>query len=144
MYLSNYMDEVVEGYKCDKCGDNSEVKHRYQKIDHSPDVLIVQFKRFDHDGRKDSLAVPFSSVLDLNSHRAEDNEIPSVYELSAVVSHRGSLGVGHYRCTAMGSEKNWHTFDDQRMSRATAKEAVDSGKGGGWTPYLLFFQRKMQ
>ena len=141
MYLSNYMDEIVEGYKCDKCGDSTEVKHRYQKIDHSPDILVVQFKRFDWDGRKDSLAVPFSSVLDLNRYRSEGNEIHSVYELCAVVSHHGSLGGGHYRCTAMGADKNWHIFDDQRMSRATVKEAVDPGRGGGWTPYLLFFQR---
>lgn len=141
MFLKKYMDEIVEGYKCDKCGDSSEVKHRYQKIDHSPDVLVVQFKRFDWDGSKDSLAVPFSSVLDLSQYRAKSNKIHSVYELSAVVSHRGSVGGGHYRCTAIGADKNWHIFDDHQMSRTTVKEATNSGKGGGWTPYLLFFHR---
>jgi ubiquitin C-terminal hydrolase len=137
------LEYVVTEYKCDKCKDKSQ-KQRSRQISHSPDILIIQLKRFDPLGRKDKHPIPFFSTLDLNSYRTTSNKRDSTYELSAVVSHSGSTGSGHYRCAAKGADKCWNIFDDARVTMVKANQALDPGNGKayGWTPYLLFFQRK--
>jgi ubiquitin C-terminal hydrolase len=151
MYLEKYMDEIVTGYKCDRCKNTSD-KHRLQKITHSPDVLLIQLKRFDWRGKKDSEPVRFSSTLNLNPYRDEANKVDSEYELSAVVVHAGSINSGHYICLAKGPDGVWMEFNDLSVSKSSLNAVLDLGTGGGrskkdnggWTPYLLFFQRKMK
>jgi ubiquitin C-terminal hydrolase len=140
-YLDKYMSYSVTDYKCEKCKDTAE-KQRTRQISHSPDVVVVQLKRFDPLGRKDNHPIPFSSTLDLTSYRTASNKISSKYELSAVVSHLGGTNGGHYRCIAKGEDKCWNIFDDLRKIGAKESQALDPGNGKSWTPYLLFFQRK--
>jgi ubiquitin C-terminal hydrolase len=137
------MKEIVTGYRCEKCKDTKD-KRRIHQVTHSPDVLLIQLKRFDWSGRKDPVAIPFKADLDLNRYRADANKDNSKYELSAVVMHRGSSGSGHYRCLAKGDDDCWNDFDDAHVSRVKSTTVLDPGKGSGsaWTPYLLFFQRQ--
>jgi hypothetical protein len=51
----------------------------------SPDVVVVQLKRFDPLRRKDKHPIPFSSTLDFGSYRTVSNKTSSKYELSTVV-----------------------------------------------------------
>jgi len=139
-YLHKYMTYVVEDYKCDKCSDKSD-KKRTRDLSFSPDVLLVQLKRFDGLGRKDKHPVILSPSLNLNKYRTPNNKRASVYQLSAIVSHRGFLSNGHYRCTAKGPDGKWNIFDDSHISKCSENEALSPGDGKGWTPYLLFFQR---
>ncbi|PMD38982.1 cysteine proteinase [Hyaloscypha variabilis F] len=139
-YLHKYLSYSVEGYRCDECKDTSD-KQRSRLIAHSPDIVILQMKRFDPLGRKDKHPIPFSSTLDLNRYRTCTNKINSVYHLSAVVSHSGGTSGGHYRCIAKGKDECWNVFDDASVTRAKEIQALDSGKGKSWSPYLLFFQR---
>ncbi|KAE9372167.1 cysteine proteinase [Stipitochalara longipes BDJ] len=139
-YLHKYLSYSVEGYRCDECKDTAK-KQRSRLIAHSPDIVILQMKRFDPLGRKDKHPVPFSSILDLNRYRTSTNKTNSVYNLAAVVSHLGGTGGGHYRCIAKGKDECWNVFDDARVTRAKEIQALDSGKGTAWSPYLLFFQR---
>ncbi|PMD26537.1 cysteine proteinase [Hyaloscypha hepaticicola] len=140
-YLDKYMSYSVTDYKCEKCKDTAE-KQRTRLISHSPDVVVVQLKRFDPLGRKDKHPIPFSSTLDLTSYRTASNKTSSKYELSAVVSHLGGTSGGHYRCIAKGEDSCWNIFDDLRKIAAKESQALDAGNGKSWTPYLLFFQRK--
>ncbi|RAL61542.1 hypothetical protein DID88_009581 [Monilinia fructigena] len=57
-YLHKYLDETIEGYRCEKCKVMGDV-HRVQSISHAPDVLFIQLKRFGYDGRKDKLALSY-------------------------------------------------------------------------------------
>lgn len=129
------MVEAVADY------ENRREKSRYQEITHAPDTLLVQLKRFDWDGRKDSFPVAFDTSLSLDEHCSVDNQDPSRYELSAVILHRGSTGSGHYICQAKGEDGSWLEFDDHFAERISLKTVL-SAKGTGFTPYLLFFQRK--
>ena len=139
-YLQKYFHDHVFGFKCDKCKDDAK-KYRPRQIAHSPDVVLIQLKRFSAMGRKDSFPVPFSTTLDLNSYRTPGNKSNSTYDLSAVISHSGSTGSGHYRCAAKGTDEFWNIFDDSRVIPVNEKQAINPGDGKGWTPYLLFFRR---
>lgn len=137
------MDEVVQGYRCEneKCKHVSD-KHRVQRFAYAPDVLLVQLKRFAYTGHKDSFQVNFGGTMDLSKHLVDPSLGPLKYELTAVVSHSGTSGFGHYICHAKGPGGGWTEFDDDHPYPSSMKEALrPGGTKGGWTPYLLFYQR---
>ncbi|KAM0155222.1 hypothetical protein ACHAPG_006066 [Botrytis cinerea] len=136
-YLHKYLDETIEGYKCEKCKVTGDV-HRVQSISHAPDILFVQLKRFGYDGRKDKLAIPIDHTLDLSPYRDPSGSKDSMeYELVASVSHSGSLDYGHYTCDARGPDGRWSCFNDAHYNATTLAKAL-----GGNQPYMLLYQRK--
>jgi ubiquitin C-terminal hydrolase len=139
-YIDNYMDEVVSGYRCEneKCKHVSD-KHRVQKIAAAPDVLYIQLKRFDFQGKKDESTVNYRTMLDLTKYRASADQGELWYRLMAVVCHAGTANFGHYTCTARGPDGKFHEFDDAQVSRASDQDACKPG--AGFTPYLLFYSR---
>lgn len=136
-YLHKYLDETIEGYRCEKCKKVGDV-HRVQSISHAPDILFVQLKRFGYDGRKDKLTLPIDHTLDLSPYRDPSGSKDSMeYELVASVSHSGSLDYGHYICDARGPDGRWNCFNDAYYDPTTLAKALGSNQ-----PYLLFYQRK--
>jgi ubiquitin carboxyl-terminal hydrolase 36/42 len=133
------MVEVIEGYKCEKCKDESE-KHRVQLIGHAPDILAVQLKRFRWDGAKDSSFVGINPSLDLDKYRDTHNLDSLKYELTAVIKHGGGARFGHYICCAKGPDGAWYDFNDMSVTRINIGEATSTKSG--FTPYLMFYQRK--
>jgi ubiquitin C-terminal hydrolase len=137
-YCESYFTEVVEGYRCDKCTDTSK-KWRKQAIVYSPDILLVQLKRFDWEGTKDGAAIGVNALLDLNRFRDTKNQEPSKYELTAVIKHSGNASFsGHYIAFALGPDGRWTMFNDSQASASSLTEARGIYKGH---PYLLFYQR---
>lgn len=140
------MAEVVEGYKCEKCKHES-AKHRIHKISYAPDVLLIQLKRFKLDGKKDRTVVGYGPRLDLSPHSSNPSLGPLSYDLTAVISHTGRLEFGHYNCVAKNPETGeWYVYDDNDSASCSIKEALNPASlcqdyQGGWTPYLLFYQR---
>jgi ubiquitin C-terminal hydrolase len=141
--LERYMIEKVHDYKCAKCDDKS-IKHRVQHIIHTPEVLVIQLKRFKYDGNKDCLPVKFGPTLSLARYCANPRMGHLNYELTAVIKHAGGLTSGHYRCVAKDSDSSWHDFDDSKMYEADIGEATDPGRErcNPWTPYIIFYRRQ--
>lgn len=133
------MIEPITGYRCSACSDSKRTKYRRNIIEHAPEILTLQLKRFNYDGRKITTDIPIAASLDLGPYRDEGNAEGMRYELAAVIKHAGSLTSGHYICFAKGPDGAWCEFDDSRVVKSSLKAAT--GVGGGFTPYLLFFQR---
>jgi ubiquitin carboxyl-terminal hydrolase 36/42 len=138
-YLHKYMVEVIEGYRCEMCKDESR-KHRKQLIGHAPNILAVQLKRFNWNGSKDNSPITINTTLNLDQYRDTSNRDHLAYELTAMVKHAGSTNSGHYICSAKGPNGAWYCFDDDRVSKSSVSDATSSKSR--FTPYLLFFQRK--
>jgi ubiquitin C-terminal hydrolase len=139
-YVKRYMVEAIEGYRCGACSESKRTKHRRNIVEHAPEILTLQLKRFNYDGRKITTDIPIGTSLDLGPYRDNGNEESMKYELSAVIKHAGSLTMGHYICSAKGPDGAWYSFDDSVVSKDSLRTAT--GLGGGFTPYLLFFQRQ--
>lgn len=136
-YLQKYMNETIQGYRCEKCKVVGDV-HRSQSISHAPDILFVQLKRFDYAGRKDRYGLPIDPTLDLSPYRDPSGSKDSMeYELLASIMHVGNLSSGHYTCNARGSDGRWSCFDDGYHGATTLAKATC-----GDEPYLLIYQRK--
>lgn len=142
-YIEKYMSETISGYKCSSCKQTGDVR-RYLEITQFPEVLTVQLKRIDFTGRKNSSQVNIPARLDLTEYSCDElrqGEADSAqYDLVAVIKHSGTGGFGHYICNAIGADRTWLKFDDDRKSKIL--ETEPRMNKDGFTPYMMYYQRK--
>ena len=106
-----------------------------------PQVLHLQLKRFEYDINRDAMMkvndrYEFPEFFDAAPYLAEDADRSEsyVYELHGVLVHSGDLNAGHYYAF-LKTRRNGHfyKFDDDRVTRATPREAIDDNFGGDYT-----------
>jgi len=105
-----------------------------------PDVLHLQLKRFEYDFQRDAMMkvndrYEFPEVWDASPYLDEsaDRSEPYIYHLHGVLVHSGDLNAGHYYAF-LKPEKDgeFFRFDDDRVTRATKREAIDDNFGGDY------------
>ncbi|KAK4501262.1 hypothetical protein PRZ48_007069 [Zasmidium cellare] len=105
-----------------------------------PNVLHLQLKRFEYDFQRDAMMkvndrYAFPEVWDASPYLDEhaDKSEPYIYHLHGVLVHSGDLNAGHYYAF-LKPEKNgqFFRFDDDRVTRATKREAIDENFGGDY------------
>lgn len=86
--------------------------------------------------------IKYSDYLNITTYTVDNT--PTVYRLSSVVHHRGTMNSGHYIAVAMGPNGAWEQMDDQTVTRVRIGEALRKPRKPeeGWTPYLLFYTRQ--
>jgi len=103
-----------------------------------PSVLHLQLKRFEFDfAREINVKIndrfEFPEILDLSPYLSEDADKSEkyIYHLHGVLVHSGDISAGHYYAF-LKPHKNgeFFKFDDDRVTRATKKEAIDDNFGG--------------
>eukprot|EP01060_Flectonema_neradi_P039520 TRINITY_DN8729_c3_g1_i3.p1 TRINITY_DN8729_c3_g1~~TRINITY_DN8729_c3_g1_i3.p1 ORF type:complete len:858 (+),score=108.10 TRINITY_DN8729_c3_g1_i3:56-2629(+) len=119
-----------------------------------PDVLILHLKRFCQDlyGRAEKVCdeVKFEADLDLSEFTQDDSD--NEFSLHAVMVHRGSTAtMGHYYSFVNVGQEGWYKFDDSRVTKCTADDAILENYGSSGTrswssgyssAYLLIYVRK--
>jgi ubiquitin carboxyl-terminal hydrolase 7 len=107
-----------------------------------PSVLHLQLKRFEYDYQRDTMMkindrYEFPEIWDASPYLSEeaDRSEPYIYHLHGVLVHSGDLNAGHYYAF-LKPDKNgeFFKFDDDRVTRATKKEATDENFGGEYGP----------
>ena len=105
-----------------------------------PQVLHLQLKRFEYDINRDAMMkvndrYEFPEVFDASPYlsKSADKSESYVYQLHGVLVHSGDFNAGHYyaflKPTADG---HFYKFDDDRVTRATLKEALEENFGGDY------------
>lgn len=105
-----------------------------------PQVLHLQLKRFEYDINRDAMMkvndrYEFPEFFDASPYLSDnaDKSEPYVYQLHGVLVHSGDFNAGHYyaylKPTADG---HFYKFDDDRVTRATLKEALEENFGGDY------------
>ncbi len=111
----------------------------------SPRILLLQVKRFatSEDGRsfvkiKNPVEVP--EYLDLTPVMQAGKAEGYLYQLRAVVVHRGeTIRGGHYICFARKDEQ-WFRYNDAVVDKCTSREAFESYEAQR-DAYMLFYAR---
>ncbi|KAB2578221.1 putative ubiquitin c-terminal hydrolase protein [Lasiodiplodia theobromae] len=106
-----------------------------------PDVLHLQLKRFEYDFNRDAMMkvndrYEFPEVWDAAPYLSEsaDKSEPYLYHLHGVLVHSGDLNAGHYYAFLKPTKDSpYFKFDDDRVTRATVKEALEENFGGDYT-----------
>ncbi|GAB7360635.1 hypothetical protein MBLNU230_g0515t1 [Neophaeotheca triangularis] len=105
-----------------------------------PNVLHLQLKRFEYDFQRDAMMkvndrYEFPEVFDAAPYLDEtaDKSQPYIYHLHGVLVHSGDLNAGHYYAF-LKPEKHgeFYRFDDDRVTKATKREAIDDNFGGDY------------
>ncbi|KAF1822612.1 uncharacterized protein K489DRAFT_212107 [Dissoconium aciculare CBS 342.82] len=105
-----------------------------------PNVLHLQLKRFEYDFQRDAMMkvndrYEFPEVWDASPYLDEsaDKSEPYIYHLHGVLVHSGDLNAGHYYAFLKPEENgDFYRFDDDRVTRATKREAIDDNFGGDY------------
>eukprot|EP00062_Callorhinchus_milii_P012741 gi/632960096/ref/XP_007896000.1/ PREDICTED: ubiquitin carboxyl-terminal hydrolase 48 isoform X3 [Callorhinchus milii] len=123
-------EEKLEGdnrYFCDKCQDKQNATRKI-KLLNLPRTLNLQLLRFVFDrqtGHKKKLNsyISFPEVLDLSPY-LERKDVSTVYELSAVLIHRGvSAYSGHYIAHVRDDRTgDWYKFNDEEIEKMEGKK----------------------
>mmetsp|Transcript_46802 Transcript_46802/g.117943 ORF Transcript_46802/g.117943 Transcript_46802/m.117943 type:complete len:1105 (-) Transcript_46802:40-3354(-) len=102
-----------------------------------PPVLCLQLKRFEYSVKVDANVklndeYAFYPVIELSKYVVEPEKDTSYcYHLHAVLVHSGDVHGGHYYAfLRTGAKSQWHKFDDDYVTKATEKEAIDDNFGG--------------
>lgn len=166
---SYFTSQALSGsnaYACDHCGQSTEAL-KSQHILNLPDSLILSLKRFRYDAQTHGKVggwvdfplydLDLSNYLTSELHSQDNNttdadtisiEIQdqshpsyknSLYELYAVVAHRGGMRAGHYiaYCKHIVSGQ-WLEFDDELVTKRTESYVA------GQEAYLLFYRKMTQ
>ena len=106
-----------------------------------PNVLHLQLKRFEYDFQRDAMMkvndrYEFPEIWDASPYLDEDADRSEqyVYHLHGVLVHSGDLNAGHYYAFLKPDNNGqFYRFDDDRVTRATKREAIDDNFGGDYS-----------
>ncbi|XP_053725063.1 ubiquitin carboxyl-terminal hydrolase 48 [Synchiropus splendidus] len=123
-------EEKLDGdnlYFCESCQSKQSATRRIQ-LHSLPPTLNMQLMRFVFDrqtGRKKKLNsyISFPEQLDMRPFLGENNAQKSLYELSAVLIHRGvSAYSGHYIAHVKDAcMSDWYKFNDEEIEKMEGK-----------------------
>ena len=117
-----------------------------------PDVLELNLSRFKHDFYTDTITkindrFEFYPVINLKKFLPDDYDKSTVFHLHAVLVHSGTMHGGHYYAYIRPSTNcEWFQFDDETVTKATEKNAIDDNFGhstnmGYSNAYMLIYVR---
>jgi ubiquitin C-terminal hydrolase len=101
-----------------------------------PNILIVDFKRFDNSNRKlnNIIKTPLLG-LDLSNYVVGYNKDKYIYELFGICNHNGECLGGHYTAYVKNSNQKWYHFNDTNVSEISESQLITS-KG-----YCYFYRK---
>lgn len=103
-----------------------------------PNILIIDLKRWDTNGRKISRLVtaPLNS-MDLSAYVKGYNSASYVYDLYGVCNHMGAAQFGHYTSYIKNANGKWYEFNDTNIREINENNVI--------TPfsYCFFYRKKI-
>lgn len=131
--------EVLEGENAwfnDKINKKEKVK-REIIFWSFPNILIIDLKRWEDNGRKINKLVtsPLNS-MDLSSYVKGYNNKSYIYDLYGVCNHLGGSNGGHYTAYIKNANGKWYEFDDMQIREISESNVI--------TPhsYCFFYRKK--
>ena len=101
-----------------------------------PNILIVDFKRFDNFNRKLNSIVHTPLLgLDLSKYVIGYNKDKYIYELFGICNHSGESQGGHYSAYIKNSNQKWYHFNDTDVNEISETHLITS-KG-----YCYFYRK---
>lgn len=138
-----FTHDELKGDNMYSCGRCKKLRNgvKYSRVHVLPEVLCVHLKRFRHElyfSSKINTYISFPLYdLDMQQFISKDcakSNFSSKYNLSALISHFGSVGGGHYIAYAKNCVDNkWYEFNDSFVSEVSETTVANA------EAYVLFY-----
>jgi len=139
--LNLYVEgEVMEG---ENAWYNSETKEKMNirkriQFWSFPDILVIDFKRFNHRFQKNQILITFPlDNLDLSDYVIGYKKETYNYELYGVCNHSGGVMGGHYTSYVKNANGKWFNYNDTSVTEVKSNETIITPKA-----YVLFYRKK--
>ncbi len=139
--FDNYLGEEIlkddNAWFNEETGSKENVIKRF-RIWSLPQIMIIDFKRFNNNLDKDNVFIDFPiENLDMRKYVEGYNASEYVYDLFGICNHLGGTRGGHYNAYVRNLNKNWYLYDD-----TTVEEIVDTNNLITPNAYCLFYRKK--
>jgi ubiquitin carboxyl-terminal hydrolase 8 len=116
LYTSNELLENDNAWFNENTNRKESVK-KCIKFWSLPNILIVDFKRYDNNNHKlnNIIETPLTNV-DLGKYVLGYNNKNYVYELFGICNHSGGLLGGHYTSYVKNANKKWYSYNDTSVT----------------------------
>lgn len=102
-----------------------------------PNILVVDFKRFNSRNQKNQVLISFPlNDLDLSNYVVGYKKSSYVYDLYGVCNHSGGVFGGHYTAYVKNANGHWYDFNDTSVNEINPLNVVSS------KAYCLFYRIK--
>jgi ubiquitin carboxyl-terminal hydrolase 8 len=103
-----------------------------------PNVLVIDFKRFNSRNQKNQILITFPlENLDLSNYAIGYKKNSFTYELYGVSNHHGGVLGGHYTSYIKNANGKWYHFNDTSVTEVPVSSSIISPKA-----YCLFYRKK--
>ncbi|GAA6039238.1 hypothetical protein JCM8097_003221 [Rhodosporidiobolus ruineniae] len=140
-------EKLPSKYDCAACGPGVPAASKRLSLKSLPNVVCIQLKRFEHTSTAAKIDAPirYPLKLDMSPFLSTNIDYPaaaktnplnatSLYNLTAVVAHEGTLSQGHYTSYVRGTD-DFFALDDDKVRRARISEVLAA------KAYLLVYSR---
>jgi len=133
-------DEILDGENAwfnEKTKKKEDIKKRIQFWSF-PDILVIDFKRFNFKNQKNQILINFPlDNLDLSKYVVGYKKNSYKYDLYGVCNHSGSSLGGHYTAYVKNANNKWYHFNDKLVTELKNRDSIVSTKA-----YCLFYRKK--
>jgi ubiquitin carboxyl-terminal hydrolase 8 len=132
-------DEILDGENAwfnEKTKKKEDIRKKI-KFWSFPDILVIDFKRFNYKNQKNQILITFPIDLDLSSYVIGYKKNSYKYELYGVCNHSGGSMGGHYTSYVKNANNKWYHFNDRIVSEIRNSDVIVSPKA-----YCLFYRKK--
>ena len=130
--------EILEGENAwfNETTNTKENVNKCIKFWSLPNILIVDFKRFNNTNKKlnNIIRTPLLG-LDLNNYVIGYNKDKYIYELFGICNHNGECLGGHYTACIKNSNQKWYNYNDTNVTEVNESQLITS-KG-----YCYFYRK---
>jgi ubiquitin carboxyl-terminal hydrolase 8 len=103
-----------------------------------PNILVVDFKRFNSKNQKNQSFISFPlDNLDLSQYVVGYKKNTYIYDLYGVCNHSGGVLGGHYTSYVKNANGKWYHYNDNNVSEVALLNSIVSPKA-----YCLFYRKK--
>jgi ubiquitin carboxyl-terminal hydrolase 8 len=103
-----------------------------------PNILVVDFKRFNSRNQKNQILISFSlENLNLSKYIIGYKKESYIYDLYGICNHSGGVLGGHYTSFVKNANGKWYHYNDSDVSEITNIESIITTKA-----YCLFYRKR--
>ncbi len=123
---------------CEKCKRHCIGKRKIT-VWRMPPVITFCFNRFDMKSNKIDKLIDFPiGTCNFPTLAERTFEKKTMYELTAIGNHEGSLFGGHYWAVTKGTNGKWYEYDDHRVREIGMESLVSNN-----AYYLVYVKKKV-